>query len=872
MIMIRNNILLLFALLFLVLPGGNAQLYENFSDGDFTRNPEWMGDTAAWSVNGNYELQSANVLPNAVFYLSTQSSLALGTRWQLNVRLEFNTSSVNYADIFLTASAPQLSAATVSGYFLRLGGATDEISLYRKVPGSAPVKLIDGIDGILNRSTNILSLDIRRDSSGTFTLYHAIDGNNFRFGGTVQDISDTASRYFGIMLRQSTASFFRKHFFSEIRIAPYVPDRIPPILLSATAVSASMLELLFDEPVDSATAADCSHYLVSNGVGNPLTALPDSLNAAKIRLHFSQAFPNGVQCGLQINGLADLSGNRMRDTSISFLHYKPGRYDLVIDEIMADPSPPGRLPEREWIELRNACRFPVNLQGWRIGDRGGLSGPLPNHVLLPDSMVIVCASASNNDMQQYGAVLAVSSFPSLDNSGDLVLLIDDRQQVIHAVEYALSWYDNPLKQQGGWSLEMKDVRDPCSASANWQASNDERGGTPGRINSVDGQREDVVSPSLVRAFAKDSMNIVVLFSEPVDSNAASLAGVYQLDQGIGNPLVAIPLGPLFNRVLLRFDQPLSPQFIYLITVSGINDCRGNLIGSRNKTRVALAAPSGTIKPVINELLFNPPPEGADFVELYNCGNRVIDLGALFLANRNTAGAISNIIPLSPEPVLLFPGSYGVITENGPWLIQRYIVPDSAVVLQVSQLPSYNDDAGSVVLLDAQGNLLDELRYAENWHFPLLREREAISLERISCTAPTHQKENWHSAASSTGYATPGKRNSQYRGDENAAAELRVSPAMITPDNDGNDDYLLMHYSFPESGYAATITVFDAAGRPIRYLQRNVLCGRSGSFRWDGLGEQGRQLATGIYILYTEVFNLAGKKKQFRNVVVVAGRR
>ena len=73
------------------------------------------------------------------------------------------------------------------------------------------------------------------------------------------------------------------------------------------------------------------------------------------------------------------------------------------------------------------------------------------------------------------------------------------------------------------------------------------------------------------------------------------------------------------------------------------------------------------------------------------------------------------------------------------------------------------------------------------------------------------------------------------------------------------------------GYVASITIFDATGRPVRYLQRNALCGTKGSFRWDGLGEKNQQLATGIYILFTEVFNLNGKKKQFKKTIVLARR-
>jgi hypothetical protein len=58
---------------------------------------------------------------------------------------------------------------------------------------------------------------------------------------------------------------------------------------------------------------------------------------------------------------------------------------------------------------------------------------------------------------------------------------------------------------------------------------------------------------------------------------------------------------------------------------------------------------------------------------------------------------------------------------------------------------------------------------------------------------------------------------------------------------------------------------------VRYLQKNSLSGINGSYRWDGLDDKNRKLPQGIYIIYTEIFNTEGKKKAFKNTVVL-GRR
>ena len=73
-------------------------------------------------------------------------------------------------------------------------------------------------------------------------------------------------------------------------------------------------------------------------------------------------------------------------------------------------------------------------------------------------------------------------------------------------------------------------------------------------------------------------------------------------------------------------------------------------------------------------------------------------------------------------------------------------------------------------------------------------------------------------------------------------------------------------------YVTNITIFDASGREVRYLQKNSLSGLTGYYRWDGLNDKNQKLSQGIYIIYTEIFNTSGQKKQFKNTIVLARRR
>ena len=114
-------------------------------------------------------------------------------------------------------------------------------------------------------------------------------------------------------------------------------------------------------------------------------------------------------------------------------------------------------------------------------------------------------------------------------------------------------------------------------------------------------------------------------------------------------------------------------------------------------------------------------------------------------------------------------------------------------------------------------------------------------------------------------------NSQYRQDAQVQGTILVSPEIFSPDQDGFDDFVTINYRFPEPRYVLNITIFDANGRSVKALQRNAICGISGSFRWDGLDEKNMRLPLGPYVVFCEAFNLSGQVKRFKHQVVLARR-
>ncbi|MBU6159269.1 MAG: lamin tail domain-containing protein [Bacteroidetes bacterium] len=274
--------------------------------------------------------------------------------------------------------------------------------------------------------------------------------------------------------------------------------------------------------------------------------------------------------------------------------------------------------------------------------------------------------------------------------------------------------------------------------------------------------------------------------------------------------------------------------------------------------------------VINEILFDPPSFGKDYIELYNRSGFPISLQNFKLANRDYFGNITNLTPLLKEPYRMQPEEYLVFTQDTQYILHAFPVRNPAALRRSSSLPSMPNDKGTIVLLDGEGKEMDALAYESSWHFPLIKNTEGVSLERIHPDKP-NVADNWMSAAQSSAYGTPGKPNSQHNASRPQKENITLSATIFSPDQDGVEDLLWIHYQFPEGGYVMNIQIFDVAGQRVRILQRNSVGGISGSFRWDGLDEQQQPLPMGHYLIVTEAFNLQGKKKRFLNTVVLARR-
>ena len=273
---------------------------------------------------------------------------------------------------------------------------------------------------------------------------------------------------------------------------------------------------------------------------------------------------------------------------------------------------------------------------------------------------------------------------------------------------------------------------------------------------------------------------------------------------------------------------------------------------------------------INELLFDPLGDGADYVEIVNVSRETIDLSAFSLANRNAAGVLGTGKRLSTGVCCLKPGGYCLLSGDTARVAADYGCPSDSLRLQIKGFPSYPNESGCVVLTDQAGRIVDEFPYDKYLHHPLVAVREGIALEKLHPLLSSADPASWTSAAADGGFGSPGRQNTQYRPwhllPEASENRFHASSEVFYPRRLGTDSQWRLHYRFTV-GCVANVTVYDQVSVPCCTLADNLLLGGEGLVCWSGLDDEGRAVPFGRYLVRAQCHTAEGQV--FRQFFVVA---
>lgn len=849
-----------------------GQFVDDFSNGNFTEDPAWLGDHDHFIVdNGMLRLYDDAA---GVAWLSTQSRVLQNTQWDFWVRIAFTPSDNNHPRIYLVSDQADLSGA-LRGYFLQVGktGSDNKRLYFCRQDEDEVTTLVSGSMNLATASNNVLRIRVIRDGSGHWAIYaDPTGGSMFIPQGAVFDNTYNTTAWFGIRCAY-TISNSRRFYFDDFRVGDITPED-PPRVEKLEVHSPAALDIFFNRVISASTAAEVNNYFVDQGTGHPMIAAKDPDFPHIVRLHFANHFQVNQLYNIQVSGVASPCGQMMEPFQGGFVRYVSNRFDVVFNEIMANSRPVVALPPHDWLELYNTTDIPVNLEGWTL-QHGTTLRTIPEALIPPRGYLVLTSEAAFQSLAHFGNVIAVPglSANALTIGGNRLILWDHEGKLVSFVTYSDKWYRDAAKREGGWSLEKIDPYNFCQGAENWKASHHPKGGTPAATNAVRAENPNVSSPKLTRTGYVDPLTIRLHFSEPMDETTLTTTENYHIDQGIGNPLSAKALMPDFSVVELTLAKALDSGIIYALDIGGhLWDCDGNLLG-HTTTPLAVPEQAGLYDIVMNEILFNPPQGGARYVELFNRSGKVFDLKDLLLTSKDTLQQeLITIQYLSEESILFFPEDYLVLSNDTGAVKKHYMTSVPDAFLELPGMPRMTNSDGIVVLATRGHQIIDMLVYKEAMHLPLLADLKGVALERLHPDRPTQDASSWHSAASVAGFGTPGYRNSQYvKYNILRDAEFFVEPEVFSPDGSGMDDVLNIYYSLDEPGYVANIRVFDRQGRKIKTIVSGKLLATNGVVAWDGTTNSHQKASVGMYVVHVELFNKQGDVGVFRMVCVVAGR-
>ena len=873
-------------LLFLILPlWAFAQMVDDFSDGNFTANPTWMGTDSSFMVNNSFQLQSSATTAGEAWLATVIASEAKQStvdecgllrryaprnddkEWRFWIRESFSPSGNNYAEVWLAADISDLTHA--NGYFLRFGaaGSQDAIELYRK-EGAMETLICKGADAAIANTFKV-AVKVNRDREGHWTVQTDYDNvGNYALEAEGFDDTDLPTGYFGFYIK-FTSSNAKKFYFDDVYVGPTIVDMEPPELLSLEALDSQHLLLTFSESL-SEMALDPQHYHVFSRNDVPASVSFDQ-RPSKVLLFFVEPLSENTNLQLKITGISDLAGNVMPETTWDFSIYKAAENDVVINEIMADPTPVVGLPEWEYLELFNTTTLTIDLKDWTLSI-GNTNKTFPSVQIEPQGYLILCKDDAVPELSNYGPTCGFSSF-SIANAGATLRLFSPDESLVSEVSFNDNWYHDSEKKNGGWSLEQIDPYNPCAGTANWSASMDVTGGTPGRENSINALNE--LTPGVARVTMLGDDIVQLWFDQQMDRTTLSDPSHYWVETLEIHPIRVICNPVNATSVNLQFDYSFQEGELYTLLLNGLESCSGHPIDA--DTRVLFGIPNvveaGDV--LINEILFDPISPGVDYVELYNVSDKPFDLSELKL------GVIKESFPnpadttmktITEDNRLFLPHSYVLLSADA-FTVGRQYACEIKDFVDMESFPSYPNSGGVALLMSRQGVVVDQMTYSEKMHYPLLKETKGVSLERISWEAPSDQSDNWHSAVEAVCFGTPGYANSMMATDHEEEDDVSIilNPTVFSPDGDGFDDNCVMTYAFEEAGCTMNVYIFNVGGQLVRHLVKGELIGREGGFVWNGLDGRGNRVPLGLYVVITEVFDVGGLVKKYKNVVAVASR-
>ncbi len=560
------------------------------------------------------------------------------------------------------------------------------------------------------------------------------------------------------------------------------------------------------------------------------------------------------------------------------------RRSIVVNEIMYAPVS----GQPEWLELFNTSEYAVDLNGWTLANNAATRKyrmEVSDKILRPQMHAVITKDSSaflTGHGHVTGLVLEVARLPTffLNNSGDEIVLRDERDFTMDSLAYLASWGG-----EQGLSLERIDALGSSTDSSNWGSSVDSLGSTPARKNSIVPLDIDMAIRRVVLdppfppiggdvSFVVVAQNVGFQTMDrfevqlAVDDNFDGLAQQLEVRRSIimdqvlawrDSSVMVLDYGPIRSE---------ERRMIVLLNAVGDQDLQNNqsieFLRFRHRDRSV----------VINEIMYDPLPGRSEYVEILNRSAYDISLDGWTVSDSPKLQGSAKRFALSSTPLFLPKGGYAVLASDSSVFELLPEVADLAtgvpLLVVVPQL-SLNNDGDAVILKDISGFTIDSVSYLPRWHNPEIIDGTGRALERISPEAGSNDSRNWSTSANRQG-GTPGRQNSIFTSIISPDMKVSFSPNPFSPDGDGFEDFTVMHYNLPLTTATLRVKIYDSVGRLVRILSHGNPSGSLGDIIWDGFDDDRQRLRMGIYIVLLEALDsVGGSVETAKSVVVLAGK-
>ncbi|MEZ4938158.1 MAG: lamin tail domain-containing protein [Crocinitomicaceae bacterium] len=255
---------------------------------------------------------------------------------------------------------------------------------------------------------------------------------------------------------------------------------------------------------------------------------------------------------------------------------------------------------------------------------------------------------------------------------------------------------------------------------------------------------DTIPPSLTSFSVLDSNTIQLSFSESIDTTQLNLANCSLDNPSLQNPSSFTYVG---GQLQLHFPTIFNNDQFSQFILDSISDFEANILNMDTSLLLVYGEVPSWHDLEFTEIQSDPTPSHGlpecEYLEIHNNSSKIINLNDLLLAD------LSDTIEIDTN-YFLYPDAYVL-------LVPETCVDSFALITQIyCELPSLNNSADWVAILNLDSLLVDSVHYQNDWH-DNDKDDGGYALEKAELGIFCGQ-ENWLSSLDSLG-GTPGQFNS-----------------------------------------------------------------------------------------------------------------